>query len=145
MTKSYLRTLATLLTAGALLTACGGSPDPDPATPTSTEDKGLAYAKCMREHGVPKFPDPSDDGKFVVGKGVDAQSPEFQQAQQACQDLSPQGQAQGGGGTLDPAKVSAWAQCVREHGEPTFADPEVNGTTMQIDLTAAGINPQDAA
>lgn len=44
------------------------------------------FAKCMREHGVTKFPDPSADGQQVdVTKlGIDPMSAQFQTAQKAC-------------------------------------------------------------
>jgi len=45
------------------------------------------FAKCMRDHGVTKFPDPSADGQQVdVTKlGIDPMSAPFQAAQKACQ------------------------------------------------------------
>ena len=53
----------------------------------------LEYAKCMRSHGIPSFPDPtlSAGGVNLVlkGSGVDLRSPQFQSAQQACRSLSP--------------------------------------------------------
>jgi hypothetical protein len=48
-------------------------------------DKYKAYAKCMRENGLPDFPDPkpgSNEGMF--GGGVDRNSPAFQKASQKC-------------------------------------------------------------
>jgi hypothetical protein len=55
----------------------------------------LQYAKCMRSHGIPNFPDPtlSDGGVSLIlkGSGVDLNSPQFQSAQQACRSLSPGG------------------------------------------------------
>jgi hypothetical protein len=50
----------------------------------------LEYAKCMRENGVPGFPDPDFSGGGVqmqLPPGVDQNSPQFQSAQQACQDI----------------------------------------------------------
>ncbi len=55
----------------------------------------LKYAKCMRAHGVPNFPDPteSNGGKAVgfSGSGADPNSPQVQSAQKTCRDLSPFG------------------------------------------------------
>ncbi|MFE4496765.1 hypothetical protein ACFRKD_30405 [Streptomyces niveus] len=154
MTHSYRRGSARilvfvpLLLAGALLSGCsddgsssadgsagsGGVPD---ASPTSMEERGLAYSECMRENGVPKFPDPSEGGGIKVGpdSGVDPESPEFQTAQEACVDLSPQGMG-GGGGTLDSTKVAAWAECIRKNGMPDFPDPKINGGSMELNLPA---------
>jgi hypothetical protein len=53
--------------------------------------QGLAelrkFAKCMRDHGVTKFPDPSADGQQtdVTKFGIDPMSAPFQAAQKACQ------------------------------------------------------------
>jgi hypothetical protein len=51
----------------------------------------LAHAECMRQHGVPNFPDPTVSGGaqgITVssgGGGINPQSPAFQQAQKICQ------------------------------------------------------------
>lgn len=149
-----------LLAAGLLLAGCGGGSS-DSASgsasgsgagsgggsrPTGAADRGLAYAQCMRKNGAPTFPDPSQDGKIVVGpgSGVDPRSPGFQKAQEACKDLSPQGSGAAGGGSLDPAEVSAWGQCIRDHGVPKFPDPQINGNSMEVDLGASGIGPQSS-
>jgi hypothetical protein len=49
----------------------------------------LEFAKCMRSHGVPNFPDPkvvsrSGSNERVYLAGVDPQSPAFQTAAKAC-------------------------------------------------------------
>jgi hypothetical protein len=54
--------------------------------------KGLQFARCMRSHGVPNFPDPkttttSPSGNAVVnlsGAGLNFQSPAFKAAASAC-------------------------------------------------------------
>ncbi|MEU0464963.1 hypothetical protein ABZ215_13250 [Amycolatopsis sp. NPDC006131] len=60
------------------------------------EDK-LKYAQCMRENGVPAFPDPDADGGFpalIQGGPVDPESPQFQAAEKACQQYVPQNMPQ---------------------------------------------------
>lgn len=60
----------------------------------------LKYAKCMRAHGVTKFPDPDANGGIVLDpKVVDPSSPQFKSAQQACKSLMPGGGGQAGGGS----------------------------------------------
>jgi hypothetical protein len=46
----------------------------------------LAFAKCMRSHGVPKFSDPifHPDGRVEIGAPQDANSPSFIAAANAC-------------------------------------------------------------
>lgn len=67
-------------------------------------DKKLAYSKCMRENGLPTFPDPDKDGRFTQsgsGSKIDSESPEFKKADKACASYKPQGDvggAPGGGG-----------------------------------------------
>jgi hypothetical protein len=48
----------------------------------------LAFAQCMRDNGVPGFPDPSPTGGgMIIGPeaGIDPNSPTFQAAVQTCQ------------------------------------------------------------
>jgi hypothetical protein len=51
----------------------------------------LRFARCMRAHGVPSFPDPTASGALAIGKkaGVDPNSPRFKAAQQSCKTLAP--------------------------------------------------------
>jgi hypothetical protein len=53
----------------------------------------LKAAQCMRSHGVPNFPDPTEsNGGQAIGfhvSGIDPNSPQFQAAQKACRSLSP--------------------------------------------------------
>jgi hypothetical protein len=77
--------------------ACGEPSGHSAAPPPTESDKlaAFAWAKCMRKHGVPNFPDPTlsqPSGNafdyrgiiFSVGPGLDPQSPAFKQAQAAC-------------------------------------------------------------
>jgi hypothetical protein len=80
--------------------APGGESGPKP----SAEDieKVRQMAKCMRENGVPNFPDPNPDGGIALDSklGLDPESPTFQAAQKKCEQFMPQGGKQGktGGG-----------------------------------------------
>jgi hypothetical protein len=92
-------------------TACQAYlPKPSPAQIQNLEAQELKFSKCMRAHGVAKFPDPQIS---TTGKGVritidhpkgslDPNSPTFRSAQKACQkylDLPK--------GTHDPPGVHA--------------------------------------
>jgi hypothetical protein len=62
--------------------------------------KVLQFARCMRSHGVPDFPDPDSDGLRVDQSMT--QLPQYQRAYQACNTLLPsnapvKGAAPGGG------------------------------------------------
>jgi hypothetical protein len=143
---------ASALLVGALLTGCSDDDSSDKASgsssasPTSGVDAALAHAKCMRENGVPDYPDPKEDGngrvQIVPGQGVDPNDPDFQKAMDACRDLMPQGQ-QARGGEVDSSKVAEWAKCMRENGVPKMEDPKVEGGQLIVDPEAAGVSPSD--
>jgi hypothetical protein len=99
--------------------ACGGTPA-NPAATASASGAGvnviaggggsggsgqrasgsfsLAFARCMRAHGVPDFPDPSGQaGQLGPGSGIDPDSPQFQSALNGpCKLLAPAGWAGSG-------------------------------------------------
>lgn len=109
------------------------------AAGSSTYQKSVAYAACMRQHGVPNFPDPLPNGGFEISTdvtgGTNGQvSPQYAAAVNACASLLPSGSpsAQQQQKTLSELlKVSA---CMRTHGFPTFPDPTVSneGTYLHI-------------
>lgn len=49
----------------------------------------LEYAKCMRSHGVPNFPDPDSKGGFSINSnnGVDPSSTAYTAADKACSPI----------------------------------------------------------
>jgi hypothetical protein len=51
----------------------------------------LAFASCMRTHGVPSFPDPNSQGltPFAGMKGIDPSSPIVLTAFKTCEPLEP--------------------------------------------------------
>lgn len=94
-----------------------GTPPPPPgggnsdANEARTEEIMLEYAQCMRDHGI-DMPDPEvDGGRVVIGGGpgggggggggaMDTNDPEFQAAQEACQDILADMQGPGGAGGM---------------------------------------------
>jgi hypothetical protein len=129
---------------GVLLTACsGGSPQADSGASPTGADRQLAFAKCMRENGVAKFPDPVGGGAMLdKDSGVDPESPEFRQATEACKALAPQGkEGPGGGGPIDAVKGREWAQCMRDNGVSDFPDPD--SATGEVDMTGVGTGGED--
>jgi hypothetical protein len=103
-----------------------------PSASMSPQDALLAYARCMRDHGI-DMPDPQFDdtnGKFNVQIGAAGSKPTDKQkidaAQQACQHFM-DGVAFGpGGGEIDQETqdaLLAFARCMREHGID-FPDPQ---------------------
>lgn len=94
--------LAAPLAGGLLLAACSGGPqnaasapaaDPS-ATPGGTTSPAAAsalaqameFTACMRSHGVPDFPEPTDTNGQISFDGPPGlgRTPDFQSAQQTC-------------------------------------------------------------
>jgi hypothetical protein len=65
-----------------------GPKGPPHSIPASFRRQAIANAQCMREHGVPNFPDPQFPAgggmMFTLPSGVSPNSPAFQQAQRIC-------------------------------------------------------------
>ena len=133
--------LITAMTGVALLAAaCSGSSS-STAAGSSQYTKALAYAQCMRSHGVQNFPDPNSQGQFPPlqegRNGVTQQA--VQSAQNACRSL------QQGGGTgnaqeeqSNQSRALNFSRCMRAHGVPDFPDPAtVNGG---IGYNVSGLN-----
>jgi hypothetical protein len=110
-----------------LAAGCGGSPGEHAAQQTGWLD----FSRCMRTHGVARYPDPHGSGappkKSLEELGVDGTR--FQRAQEACRRLLPNG-----GRPPDQAarqRVSAealqFSRCVRGHGVAHFPDPGSDG------------------
>ena len=67
----------------AYLPPAGG---PSPQISADERRQALAFARCLRAHGVPSFPDPTFSGGAPAGPpaGVDPQSPAFHSAARVC-------------------------------------------------------------
>ena len=61
----------------------GGAPPK--ANPEALE-KARQMSKCMREHGLPDFPDPDENGGIRINgdSGLDPNDPKFKEAEKAC-------------------------------------------------------------
>jgi len=70
-----------------------------PSLDPTAQAKLLAHSKCMRENGVPNFPDVPADGSGVSlhQLGIDPTSPTYRTAQKKCQNLTPGSNAGKGG------------------------------------------------
>jgi hypothetical protein len=87
----------------------------------------VKFAQCMRQNGVPQWPDPVDGDKFRMPYpgAVDPKSPQFKAATQKCRSVAPPGW--GGDSSLSPAEQARalkYAQCMRKNGVPEFPDPQ---------------------
>lgn len=130
-----LASVATALVASAGIAACGsgshtgstlaGAAGSNPSQ-TEAAQEGLSFARCMRSHGVPNFPDPSASGgiNFNSVPGINASSPAFRTALTACRNLLPVKQAPSTPPTPQAfARLVHWAVCMRAHGISGLPDP----------------------
>jgi hypothetical protein len=134
--------LITAVIAGlaVLLAACGGGSGGSGSTPPqgsssqgSSQSGAVAFAQCVRSHGVSDFPDPQN-GHFII-TSHDQSNPNFKPAVQACQHLlGPGGAANSGSNN---SQLLAFAHCMQTHGVPQFPDPTANGGIMG----GSGIDP----
>jgi hypothetical protein len=157
---------AALIALGVLVAGCGGSSTSNGvaslgshASKTSTTSstavgstgggesspgsQAVAYAACVRAHGVPNFPDPkiSTHGNGVsVAIGINpsiSSNPHFKSAQETCRKLLPGGGPGGEGNhQITPAEQAQYlkaAACIRSHGVPNFPDPTFSGGGVHIE------------
>jgi hypothetical protein len=133
--------LAAVACTALLAAACGGgSPPTASATGGPTRAQAaLAYARCMRSHGVPDFPDPDSNGGFNLGgnqqgggptargsksSGTNSVSSQETAANQVCNHLLDVGTQLNAAQTQHAlSQLVKYAQCMRAHGEPNFRDP----------------------
>jgi hypothetical protein len=153
---------AVLLAAGTLVAGCGGgAPSAGVASlgsrtsstgsvaagssgsgEASPGSQAVAFAACMRSHGVPNFPAPqiSHNGNGVSVKmalpAAIGKNPKFGPAQEACRKLLPNGGAPTNQPTVSPQEQGQYlkaAACIRSHGVPNFPDPTFSGGGVHLD------------
>jgi hypothetical protein len=157
--RPYLAALFAVLALALAVAACGGgggkgdgvaSLGGGKATATTSpgnsgkdfKQMALAYARCMRQHGI-DMPDPKFDaagrmaGQLPAGVGPD--DPKFKAADQACKQYAPSGEPD----KVDPQvqqQMLAYARCMRQHGI-NIPDPKP-GEGIGVD-GSKGVNPED--
>ncbi len=118
-----------------LAAGCGGGSSPPTSSATAAGKVGkqfVAFAVCMRSHGVPGYPDPevSSSGNRVqvtISPGsADPNSPAFKSAGHTCHNLLPNG-GNPANGAQDQAEDLPFADCMRSHGVPNFPDADRDG------------------
>lgn len=129
-----------LVTAALALAGCGGGGSKSSTGSTSggttnadsAQQGGVAYAQCMRSHGVSNFPDnaiSSTGGgtKVDLPSGITS-NPAYRSASQACQSKLPRGANGGSGGSSGNTQAELnLANCMRSHGVTNFPEPNAQG------------------
>jgi hypothetical protein len=106
---------------------------------SSAYKKAVAYAQCMRQHGVPNFPDPLPNGGFglspdVTGGTNGQVSPQYQAAEKACAALSPVGSMSPQQQRQTLSHLLKFSACMRSHGYPNFPDPTVGSDGIVLHI-----------
>jgi hypothetical protein len=138
--RPLIPTVVVAAAAVAVLAAgCGASSPPTSisasqrATSSDRAGEALAFAACMRSHGLSSYPDPkvSQSGDRVSVTispgGLDPNSPAFRSASQACGHLMPGGGAPAAPSPQQQAQDLRYASCMRTHGVLSFPDPDRDG------------------
>jgi hypothetical protein len=174
--RSPLPLLAALgaIAASLALAACGGSSSPGVAhigttsasspssgpgggtpeakeTSAANQQKMVKFAQCMRTHGEPEFPEPTEGGIRIHnqnGHGPNPESSQFKAAEKACSKYAPSRVAPS---PAQQAKLQEQAlkfsECMRSHGVPNFPDPKFSASgggvrvTLKAGGSGGGINP----
>jgi hypothetical protein len=158
-----------ILTSGVVVAAvslvaagCGGSGSPRVATvassttaaatttpnATTTVQYGtsgasagaLAFARCMRSHGFPKWPDPESNGEFDKAKLRQLNlSPSRARAIEGrfCNSDFENGRQ---GQTITPAERTDYvkaAACMRSHGFPDVPDPTFPNNIVTLNIPSS--------
>jgi hypothetical protein len=145
-----------LVCVSLLLAACGGGSGsgvaslgatgstsagvPAGVSASAPYTNALKYARCMRVHGEPDFPDPNNPGGFSTRAlaQLDTASHQYVAADSRCQRLLPND------GQPTPVELQAtiadglrFARCMRAHNV-AFPDPGISGDNLTLNL--ANIN-----
>lgn len=128
-----------------LTAACGSSTSSSTSAShasAASVPAGLAFAQCMRAHGLSNFPDPNADGQEPSSaKTVVTGNPRFPAAYGACRYIvrSDEAAVQ----QADQREYVSFAGCMRTHGVPEFPDPitQSNGDPV-FNLSPVGLDVQ---
>ncbi len=133
-------TAVVALTGTALLAASCGSP-PRSGASTGAATGTLAFARCMRSHGVPNYPDPTKNGLVKESlQQLAVSGARFQSASRNCSHLLPNGGSGPSPARAQQVKALAleFSRCMRAHGVPSFPDPASDGRIP--DPATVGVN-----
>lgn len=129
-----------------LFAACGSS-SKSPAAASNDHALGVKFATCMRNHGVPRFPDSqAASGIQIPVSLADNPSPAFTSAMRACKYLVPADVQPPVASASQKAAALKLARCMREHGVPNYPDPTYkDGHEIPPSIADPAINPASPA
>jgi hypothetical protein len=118
---------------------------------TATQHGALAFAQCVRSHGLPNWPDPTSNGGFDKFKlrQLGYTRPQVRAAERPCIHLLP---PVSGSESQTPQQVHtqiadgvSFADCMRSHGVSRFPDPTALGQLTLEMVEAQGIDVHSPA
>jgi hypothetical protein len=121
------RLMPALLVAPLLVLAACGPDNGSGVAPPDEAEAGRAFSQCMRDNGLPDFPDPDPDGQLRGPAHEQQSDPKFRAAQEKCRDLAPGGEHQNTGDPASVEQMRQFSQCMRDNGLPDFPDPDPDG------------------
>jgi hypothetical protein len=155
-----LASVLAVVACSLLASGCGGASSPgvasvasstttttvSPSASGSTQATGLvAFASCMRSHGVSNFPDPASSGEIpkqaVVSAFQAVSTSHAKAAQEACNHLLPAGGLSGQPvrtiTAQDRQDYLRAAACMRSHGFPNFPDPKFQNNDAHVNIPSS--------
>lgn len=154
-----VRTILAGVVLASLLTGCGGSGGKDNDATSHTNGASPStdiatlwrqYAQCLRKHGAPNYPDAVQRSDGTWGPPPNTSRPP-QMAMNACRSSgvnlkNQMRHQQHPVTTAELAKLRQLAQCLRQHGLPTWPDPKPDGSFggLSPQLRQAIKNPSSA-
>ena len=112
-----------------MVAACGSSSTPHAAA-SNDHAVGVKFATCMRDHGVPNFPDPeADSGVQIPVSLAKNPSPAFKSAMHACNYLVPADASPPvASASQKAAALELRSACARMASPTTLTPPTRTGT-----------------
>ena len=115
------------------------APSETATTPTA-QNGALAFARCMRSHGIPNWPDPTTGGEFDKSKlrqlRISVSRVQVIEDDD-CNHLlasQPQGPTITASDRADYLKAAA---CMRRHGFPNFPDPTFENDDVRTNIPSS--------
>jgi hypothetical protein len=152
-----MKTVLAITGLALAVAGCGGNSPTQTQTGagSSRSPKGginaaYRFSACMRNHGLPNFPDPvvhTSAGSQEIGIRVtpgETKGPAFASAQKACQSIiGPPGPGNRNSATQDRqhlATLVAFTHCLHSHGYPTFPSPNAQGRLDPSTIASSGVD-----
>ena len=149
------RTLPALAVVALISAGCGSDAPSETGTATTTgtgnkpatkREKAVRFAECMRENGVPEFPDPDASGELTIdgvvnGSSLDTSTAAWKGAIGACKDLEPSGFTGHKRSSEQQTAALEFAQCIRENGVTDFPDPTAGQPLVDTNRIPSSARP----